>query len=102
MASRTLKTLLVVTVVVVFGGILFSRSGALHPGAAQPAVTSASPAGDNRELTRLYDEDQSDRTPEENIDWKVVGPRDKARERGQSSFIPATCYRPARTIITLQ
>jgi len=35
---------------------------------------------DNQELARLYQEDQSDRAPEENIDWQVVGPRDKTRE----------------------
>jgi hypothetical protein len=81
MANRTVKTLLVVTLVVVLGSILFSRSIRLHPDVTHPSVVaSASPAGDNLELARLYDEDQSDRTPEDKIDWKVVGPRDKARE----------------------
>ena len=36
---------------------------------------------DNAELTRLHNEDQSDRTPPDgkSIDWSKVGPRDKAR-----------------------
>ena len=36
---------------------------------------------DNLELKRLHDEDQADRTPAKGkeIDWAVVGPRDKAR-----------------------
>ena len=38
-------------------------------------------AKDNEELVRLHDEDQADRTPAnaKDIDWAVVGPRDKAR-----------------------
>ncbi|MGH9765149.1 MAG: hypothetical protein ACREDR_13130 [Blastocatellia bacterium] len=34
---------------------------------------------DNEALTKLFQEDQADRTPD-NIDWSVVGPRDEARE----------------------
>jgi hypothetical protein len=36
---------------------------------------------DNEELTRMHREDQSDRAPSDvkDIDWSVVGPRDKAR-----------------------
>lgn len=36
---------------------------------------------DNAELTRLHNEDQSDRTPADGkaIDWSIVAPRDKAR-----------------------
>src|SRR5262245_50587053 len=58
--------------------------------ALRPAVVAPGPAGaaqdappaDNAELARLYREDQADRTPPagKEIDWKTVGPRDKARE----------------------
>jgi hypothetical protein len=44
------------------------------PAASQPADK------DNQQLARLFQEDQTDRAPEENIDWKVVGPRDIARQ----------------------
>ncbi len=79
MANRTLRILFVATLVVVLGGILFSRSVGLRPDATS-AGTSESPAGDNQELARLYDQDQSDRAAEEKTDWTVVAPRDKARE----------------------
>jgi hypothetical protein len=57
--------------------------------AADSAQTSAATTGtsayeikDNEELARMYEEDQSDRTPVagKQIDWMVVGPRDDARE----------------------
>ena len=35
---------------------------------------------DSEELARLYEEDQSDRKAGLQIDWEVVGPRDKMRE----------------------
>jgi hypothetical protein len=40
------------------------------------------PSNDNEELQRLFEEDQSDRTPRDGkaIDWPVVGPRDRARQ----------------------
>jgi hypothetical protein len=35
---------------------------------------------DSEELARLYEEDQSDRKAGLQIDWEIVGPRDKTRE----------------------
>jgi hypothetical protein len=66
------------TALVVFALIGLSWSDPLR----SPAMPTSEPstATDNQELGRLFREDQSDRTPEENIDWKVVGPSDKARE----------------------
>jgi hypothetical protein len=67
----------------------------LIPAKAEPpsleqrtATNSASPVAanvsavttDSDELARMYEEDQSDRRPEESIDWKIVEPRDRARE----------------------
>ena len=48
---------------------------------AQSSMTSVEK--DNEELARLYQEDQSDRQPKDGkpIDWKVVEPRDKEREK---------------------
>ncbi len=50
--------------------------------AAATDVASAHEIKDNGELARMYEEDQSDRQPiaGKQIDWAVVGPRDKARE----------------------
>ncbi len=43
--------------------------------------TTRKPTQDNSELKRLHDEDQADRTPPKGkeIDWAIVGPRDKSR-----------------------
>ena len=54
--------------------------------AADPATASAvAPAApqENEEVTRLFTEDQADRGPKDGkaIDWKVVGPRDTARQK---------------------
>jgi hypothetical protein len=48
---------------------------------AQSSMTSVEK--NNEELARLYQEDQSDRQPKDGkpIDWKVVDPRDKVREK---------------------
>jgi len=48
---------------------------------ASPIVQGRSaPAGDNAELTRMFQEDQDDRRPGlHGIDWAVVKPRDDAR-----------------------
>lgn len=45
------------------------------------AQAQAPAVKDNQELIRLHDEDQADRSPAnaKDIDWAVVGPRDKAR-----------------------
>src|SRR5262249_11192441 len=44
------------------------------------AQAQAPTVKDNEELTRLHDEDQADRSPADarEIDWSIVGPRDKA------------------------
>jgi hypothetical protein len=53
----------------------------LHPAQAQSPAAAPQIGKDNAELKRLCDEDQADRTlPEgKQINWAVVGPRDKAR-----------------------
>ncbi len=45
------------------------------------AQAQAPTAKDNEELVRLYQEDQADRSPAnaKDIEWAIVGPRDKAR-----------------------
>lgn len=50
------------------------------PSAGAQTSTQAA-VKDNEELSRMYQEDQSDRTPPagKSIDWNVVAPRDKAR-----------------------
>jgi hypothetical protein len=47
----------------------------------RPAQAQAPIVKDNEELVRLHREDQADRSPDnpKDIDWSVVGPRDKAR-----------------------
>ena len=54
----------------------------LAPQATQAQATTQSNLKDNEELAQLYKEDQADRSPKDgkSIDWKVVAPRDKARE----------------------
>jgi len=48
---------------------------------APPATSNTSAVAiDSDELARMYEEDQSDRRPKESIDWKIVVPRDRARE----------------------
>lgn len=79
MIDRMVKVLLILNLILLVV-VLVRPSVALRPGASPPSVTSA--PKDNEELARLSQEDQSDRTPEggKEIDWAVVGPRDKARE----------------------
>src|SRR5690349_18223267 len=66
------------------GGWLGLLGGAILivvvPGAAPNPPTRSSE--DNEELSRLFKEDQADRMPGEGkeIDWKLVLPRDRARE----------------------
>ncbi len=45
-------------------------------------IISSQEVKDSEELAQMYEEDQSDRKPSagHQIDWSVVGPRDKARE----------------------
>jgi hypothetical protein len=64
--------LLGVFVTLIIGPVIISRAYA----------RGRAPEKDNEELARLYREDQADRDPKDGkpIDWKVVGPRDKARE----------------------
>src|SRR5262249_14650366 len=46
------------------------------------AQESASDEKDNEELSRIFAEDQADRTPKDgkDIDWKVISPRDQKRQ----------------------
>ncbi len=75
MKDRIIKLLLVLNLMVLTA-ILLRPSLSLPSADAQ----SSSANKDNPELTRLMDEDQSDRTPPagKSIDWKVVDPRDEA------------------------
>lgn len=76
MKDRTIKLLLVLNLMVLTANLL-------RPSLSLPSADaqSSSAIKDNPELTRMMDEDQSDRTPPvgKSIDWKVVGPRDEAR-----------------------
>lgn len=76
MKDRTIKLLLVLNLMVLTA-ILLRPLLSLPSADAQ----SSSAIKDNPELTKLMDEDQSDRTPPagKSIDWKLVGPRDEAR-----------------------
>jgi hypothetical protein len=77
MTTKTTKILLVLNLLVL-GGILVRQSVASQSFAMQSSAQSA--VKDNEELTRMYQEDRSDRAlPAKSIDWSVVGPRDKAR-----------------------
>ena len=53
----------------------------LTPRSVQAQARATAALKDNAELARLHDEDQADRAPAnaKDIDWTVVGPRDKAR-----------------------
>src|SRR5262245_14914618 len=78
MIIKTTKILLVLNLLVL-GGILIRQSIVSQSFAKQ---SSAQPvARDNEELIRLYQEDQSDRTPPagKSIDWSAVAPRDSTR-----------------------
>jgi len=74
------------TLVITFGVIELVTSAMIAVRPFGVKNTQATPAAvqsedkDNQELARLFQEDQSDRTSEENIDWRVVGPRDKTRQ----------------------
>ncbi|HTZ20745.1 MAG TPA: hypothetical protein VMC06_07675 [Opitutaceae bacterium] len=56
------------------------QKGATTNSAPQTTENIPAIATDSVELAQMYDEDQSDRRPQESIDWKVVQPRDRARE----------------------
>lgn len=77
MANQTVKVLLILNLIV-STGILVPWVMSL-PVAAQSTTTSSK---DNEELARLYEQDQSDRTPEneELLGWRIITARDKARE----------------------
>jgi hypothetical protein len=78
LSNHTIKALLFLIVLV--PGVM-----ALRPGFTVSPAQAQAPAKqilkDNEELVRLYREDQADRAPAsaKDIDWSVVGPRDKAR-----------------------
>jgi hypothetical protein len=78
MSNRAIKTLLVLIVLALWF-IALRPLYTLPPVQAQAQAIQTSK--DNEELARLYQEDQGDRTPAnvKDIDWAVVGPRDKAR-----------------------
>ncbi len=68
-------------IVLSIGGWEYCIRPVLAPAGLQ-AQDPASSERDNEELARLYKEDQGDRTPKagKEIDWNIVGPRDKQRE----------------------
>jgi hypothetical protein len=78
LSNRTIKTLLVL-IILTFCVIALRCVFTLRPVQAQAPATST--FKDNDELARMYREDQADRTTPngKDIDWTVVGPRDKAR-----------------------
>ena len=58
--------------------------------AALEQKTAAYRATLNTELAQIFEDDQADRSmPYEQIDWKEVGPRDKARERRVDEILAA-------------
>jgi hypothetical protein len=66
-------------------GFLFARfltMGLDGPASARPADQDSPAPKDNRELAKMYEEDQADRMPKggKPIDWSAVGPRDRKRE----------------------
>jgi hypothetical protein len=67
-------------VLLMLGALFLVPVPRLPPATAEPARAPA--AGDNEELSRMYQEDQADRKPEDGkpIDWKKILPRDRARE----------------------
>jgi hypothetical protein len=78
LSNHHIKALLFLIVLV--PGVMALRSGfTVLPAQAQAPATQT--FKDNKELVRLYREDQADRAPAsaKDIDWSVVGPRDKAR-----------------------
>ena len=78
MTTKTTNILLVLNLLFL-GGILIRQSVASQSFARQSSDQPVT--RDNEELARLYQEDQSDRTPPagKSIDWSVVTPRDNAR-----------------------
>ena len=78
LSNHTIKALLVLIMLALW--VIALRSVfTLRPVQAQAPATPI--FKDNKELARLYREDQADRTPpnSKDVDWTVVGPRDKAR-----------------------
>jgi hypothetical protein len=78
MTNKTTNILLILNLLFL-GGLLIRQSVASQSFAMQSSAQSA--PRDNEELTRIEQEDQSDRTPSagKSWDWSVVGPRDDAR-----------------------
>ena len=87
MISRSAKSFLLVGFSIL-GVTPVLSSFACRSLAPRPAATAT--ANDNEELTRIFQEDQDDRSPEEkegkSTDWTIVGPRDKARESRVKEF----------------
>lgn len=78
MSNRTLGFLLI-AIASIYVNIVPRHSTTIH--SVQAQTTAKQALKDNEELKRLYEGDQSDRTPPQGkaIDWTIVGPRDKAR-----------------------
>jgi hypothetical protein len=78
MINKTTNILLILNLLFL-GGILIRQSVASQSFAMQSSAQSAT--RDNEELTRIEQEDQSDRTPSagKSFDWSAVGQRDDAR-----------------------
>ena len=75
LSNRAVKTLLV-PIVLALCVIAFRSLSTLRSAQAQAPTVK-----DNEELVRLHQEDQADRSPAnaKDIDWAILGPRDKAR-----------------------
>lgn len=78
MTNRAVKLLLIVNLIA-STGILIRPWVISRSVAAQSTITTSK---DNEELARLYEQDQSDRAPEneKRLGWKIIGARDKSRE----------------------
>lgn len=78
MSNHNIKALLILIMLAVWVVALRSVYTVRSVQAQAPATQTFK---DNEELVRLYQEDQADRTPAngKDIDWTVVGPRDKTR-----------------------
>jgi len=70
----------VLAILVIWVSVVFVLPSALGPSFVR-AQSATSQSRDNEELKRMHDEDQADRMPPEGkeIDWAVIGPRDRAR-----------------------
>src|ERR1044071_6152745 len=104
MLTHTTKVLLVLIVLALWV-VALRPLITLHPVQAQSPPSQT--LKDNEELTRLCEEDQSDRTPPAGkpIDWAIVSPRDRARLKRvkeiytQTLLVTANDYDHAATVL---